>query len=342
MVGCIVVKDGVVLGEGWHQAAGKAHAEVAACSDCGDADTRGATVYVTLEPCNHHGRTPPCVELLLKRKPARVVIAMADPNPQVLGGGATRLRDAGIRVDVGLLEDEARLLNEVYVKYSTTGMPFVTAKCAMTLDGKIATRAGHSRWVTGIEARRRVHEMRHAHDAILVGSRTLMLDNPGLTARLPDKARQPVRIILDAGDYLSGDRAVFQGPRETHTWVATTADRSYPFADETLILPPGAGGVDMAALARTLGERGITSLLIEGGGATHASAFAAGIVDKVCFFVAPKIVGGAAAITPVEGEGVESLDDALHLEKMHAEAVGDDILLEGYVRNTDTPKTSKV
>ncbi|HDP33708.1 MAG TPA: bifunctional diaminohydroxyphosphoribosylaminopyrimidine deaminase/5-amino-6-(5-phosphoribosylamino)uracil reductase, partial [Candidatus Hydrogenedentes bacterium] len=210
--------------------------------------------------------------------------------------------------------------------------PFVTAKCAMTLDGKIATRAGHSRWVTGETARRRTHEMRHAHDAILVGSRTVMLDNPSLTTRLPkDKGRHPVRVILDAGEYLSEAAAVFSRPREAPTWVAVTEERVYPFADETLALPAGPDGVDMGALAQTLGERGVTSLLIEGGGATLASAFRAGIVRKVCFFVAPKIIGGREAITPVEGEGLELMDDAINITDLQASNVGEDILLEGYI-----------
>ena len=333
MVGCVVVRDGVVLGEGWHHAAGRPHAEAEAYAACASADTRGAVVYVTLEPCNHHGRTPPCTELLIERCPARVVIAMTDPNPTVTGGGAEKLRNAGIHVQTGLLATQAARLNEAYVKHAVAGLPFVTAKCAMTLDGKIASRAGHSRWVTGEAARRRVHEMRHAHDAILVGSRTLMLDNPRLTARLPDApTRHPIRVILDAGDYLSGDRAVFKTPREAPTWVATTEDRSYPFADETLALPPAKDGVDMVALARILGERGVTSLLIEGGGATLASAFNAGIVDKICFFIAPKIIGGAAAITPVEGEGIESMENALALEHMHTEMVGEDLLVEAYMK----------
>jgi diaminohydroxyphosphoribosylaminopyrimidine deaminase / 5-amino-6-(5-phosphoribosylamino)uracil reductase len=333
MVGCVIVRNGVILGEGWHERAGMPHAEVNAYAACGAADTSGATVYVTLEPCNHEGRTPPCTKLLLERKPARVVIAMSDPNPNVCGNGAAVLRDAGIRVDLGLLEAEARCLNEMWIAYTTTGLPFVTAKCAMTLDGKIATRAGHSRWVTGEAARRYTHEMRHAHDAILVGSRTVMLDNPSLTTRLPEtNGRHPVRVILDAGEYLSETAAVFAAPKDAPTWVATTEDRDYPFADETLVLPAGPSGVDMAALARTLGERGIASLLIEGGGATLASAFEADIVNKVCFFVAPKIIGGHEAITPVEGVGAEHMDDALHITDMKATAVGKDILLSGYVK----------
>ena len=332
MVGCVVVRNGVIFGEGWHEQAGAPHAEVNAYTSCGGADTADATVYVTLEPCNHQGRTPPCADLLLERKPARVVIAMDDPNPHVRGGGAARLRDAGIRVDTGVCEEEAHRLNEAWIAHAKTGVPFVTAKCAMTLDGKIATRAGHSRWVTGEAARAYVHELRHAHDAILVGSRTVMLDNPRLTTRLPGgDGRHPVRVILDAGEYLAEAAAVFAPPREAPTWVATTQNRDYPFADETLVLPEGPQGVDMLALCRALGERGITSLLMEGGGATLASAFQAGVVNKVCFFVAPKIVGGREAITPVEGEGVADMEEALRVAELRASALGDDILLEGYV-----------
>ncbi len=337
MVGCVIVRDSIILGEGFHHRAGAPHAEAEAYAACGDADAAGAVVYVTLEPCAHHGRTPPCVDLLIARKPSRVVVAMTDPNPHVTGGGAEGLRAAGIRVDMGVCEAEARALNEAYIAFVQTGLPFVTAKCAMTLDGKIATRSGHSRWITGEAARRKTHELRHAHDAILVGSRTLIYDNPSLTARLPEgPGRHPIRIILDAGDYLSGDQAVFTERRDAPTWVAATSDRAYPFADETLQLPAGPGGVDMVALRAALGARGIGSLLIEGGGATLASAFAASIVDKVCFFVAPKIIGGRDAVTHVEGEGVATMNDAVLLDGLRARAVGEDVLLEGYVRKRPT------
>ncbi len=340
MVGCVIVMQGVIVGEGWHRRAGEPHAEVNAYAACGDADTSGATVYVTLEPCTHAGRTPPCVDLLLKRRPGRVVVAMSDPNPHVTGGGIERLRAGGIRVDVGLLEAEARRLNEVFIKFVTTGLPWVTAKCAMTLDGKIATRTGDSKWVTGEAARLLTHRMRHAHDAILVGSRTVMLDDPSLTTRLPgEEGRHPLRIILDAGNYLSGDRAVFAPDRQGPTWVATSEDNAYPFADETLFLPPGPGGVDMRALMRKLGSLGITSLLIEGGGATLAAAFEADVVDKVCFFCAPKIIGGDEAITPVEGHGCEFMDSAIPLSRLRAIPVGDDVIMEAYVCKTAYTET---
>lgn len=340
MVGCIVVRQDIILGEGWHQQAGGPHAEVNAYASCGDAETSGATIYVTLEPCTHEGRTPPCVDLLLQRQPSRVVVAMRDPNPQVSGGGIERLREAGIRVDVGVLETEARRLNEVFIHYVTTGLPWVTAKCAMTLDGKIATRTGHSKWVTGEAARLLTHRMRHAHDAILVGSRTVMLDNPSLTTRIPgEEGRHPVRIILDAGEYLSGDQAVFAADRQGPTWVVTSDNKTRPFADETLFLPSGPGGVDLCALMRELGARGITSLLIEGGGATLAAAFEAKIVDKVCFFCAPKIIGGREAITPVEGYGRDAMDKAIRLNNLHVISAGEDVLMEAYVCKTTATTT---
>lgn len=332
MVGCVVVRDGQILGEGWHEKAGEPHAEVIAVEAAGG-DIVGATVYVTLEPCAHHGKTPPCADLLVKHRPARVVAAMQDPNPLVAGKGLALLRDAGITVETGLCEGEARRLNEAFIKYITTGLPFVIAKCAMTLDGKIATRTGHSKWVTGETARRMVHELRNEVDGILVGSRTVMLDDPSLTTRLdrPD-TRDPIRILLDAGAYLDESRQVFQTESDAPVWVAVTEERDYASADAVIRIPKGEGGVDMGALMRELARRGIMSLLIEGGGTTHASAFDAKVVDKVVFFVAPKIAGGRDAITPVEGSGVATMDEAIALEGMHATAVGEDLLIEAYVK----------
>lgn len=332
MVGCVIVRNGQVVGEGWHARAGEAHAEVHAVEAAGG-DIAGATVYVNLEPCAHHGRTAPCADLLVEHRPARVVAAMRDPNPLVSGKGLERLREAGIAVETGLCEAEAKRLNEAYIKYITTGLPFVIAKCGITLDGKIATRTGHSRWVTGEAARQMVHEWRNEVDGVLVGSRTVMLDDPSLTTRLgrPD-TRDPVRIVLDAGAYLDEGRQVFHVESEAPVWVAVTEDRDYPCADAVIRVPRGHGGVDMEVLMRELAQRGIMSLLVEGGGTTHASAFQAGVVDKVCFFVAPKIVGGKDAITPVEGLGVATMDDAIALDQMYARPVGEDLLIEAYVR----------
>ncbi len=334
MVGCVIVHDGEVVGEGCHERVGGPHAEVRAIDGVPGGDIEGATVYVTLEPCTHYGRTPPCVDLLLQHKPARVVIAMEDPNPKVSGRGVAALREGGIHVVVGVLAEEAAALNEVYLHHMRTGRPFVTAKCAMSLDGKIATHTGHSRWVTGEVARRRVHEMRNEVDAILVGSRTLMLDDPSLTTRLdgPD-VRDPVRVILDADEYLDANRKVFNLDSAAPTWVAVCDDREYGFAEQTIHVPRGPGGVDMAGLMDELGKREIASLLIEGGGTTIASAFEAGIVDKVSFFIAPKIVGGHEAVTPVEGRGVATMDEAIQLENMQVTPLGEDLLIEAKVRH---------
>lgn len=331
MVGCVVVRDGHVLGEGFHEKAGCPHAEVNAIEAAGD--IAGATLYLNLEPCCFHGKTPPCVDLIIERQPARVVVAMEDPNPKVSGRGIAQLRDAGIAVEAGLLEAEAQRLNEIFVKYITTDLPFVIAKCGMSLDGKIATRTGDSRWVTGETARRMVHRLRDEVDAILVGSRTVMLDDPSLTTRLEHgEGKDPVRVILDANDYLDKSRRVFHIDSAAPTWVAVPDDaRTFEAADETLHVPRGPDGLELILLMRELGTRGITSVLIEGGGTTHGSAFAAGVVDKVLFFIAPKIIGGHEAITPVEGEGVAQMADAVRLDNMRAQPVGEDILIEAYV-----------
>jgi diaminohydroxyphosphoribosylaminopyrimidine deaminase/5-amino-6-(5-phosphoribosylamino)uracil reductase len=332
MVGCVVVRDDEIIGEGFHERAGEPHAEVNALRHAGEVS--GATVYVTLEPCAHHGKTPPCVDLLTERKPRRVVAAMEDPNPKVSGQGFAALRDAGVEVEVGLMEDEARRLNEAFIKHVATGLPFVIAKCAMSLDGKIATRTGDSKWVTGEAARLHVHRLRNEVDAILVGSRTVMLDDPSLTTRLPEgESRDPVRVILDADEYLLPDRRVFHLDSAAPTWVAVPEGRGAEGADIVIPVPRGAGGLDLWALMRELGRRDIATVLIEGGGTTLASAFEAGIVDKVMFFVAPKIVGGREAITAVEGRGVEFMSEAIRLRDMKVTPYGADLLIEAYVES---------
>jgi len=332
MVGCVIVRDGQVLGEGYHEKAGQPHAEVNAIENA-HGDIAGATLYVTLEPCCTVGRTPPCTDLIIRHRPARVEVAMHDPNPKVSGQGIFQLRNAGIPVGVGLLENEAKRLNEVFCKYITTRLPFVIAKCGMSLDGKIATRTGDSRWVTGEASRRMVHQLRDQVDAILVGSRTVMIDDPSLTTRLGEgEHKDPVRIILDADNYLDATARVFHSDSPAPTWVALPEGRDFDGADDVIRIPAGPGGLDLRLLMRELGGREITSVLIEGGGATLASAFDAGIVDKVLFFVAPKIVGGKDAITAVEGQGVARMDDALPLERMQSYPVGEDLLVEAYVK----------
>lgn len=333
MVGCVVVRNGDVVSEGFHEMAGGPHAEVNALRAAGDVSD--ATVYVSLEPCCHHGKTPPCVDLLREKRPKRLVAAMEDPNPRVSGQGIAALRDAGVDVTVGVLESEARRLNEAFIKYVTTGLPFVIAKVGMSLDGKIATRAGHSKWVTSEASRIKVHELRDAVDAILVGSRTVMLDDPSLTTRLPDRVgKDPVRVILDSEDYLDTNCKVFRNESNAPTWVAVAEARDVPCAAEVLTVGTRESGLDLMELMRHLGQREIVSVLIEGGGTTHASAFEAGVVDKVMFFIAPKIVGGRDAISAVEGEGVELMSDAVELTDMTVSKVGPDLLVEAYVKKS--------
>jgi diaminohydroxyphosphoribosylaminopyrimidine deaminase / 5-amino-6-(5-phosphoribosylamino)uracil reductase len=330
LVGCVVVKDGEIIGEGYHAKAGEPHAEVMALRDAGDVSD--ASVYVALEPCCYEGRTPPCVDLLRERKPKRVIVAMEDPNPKVAGRGIEALREAGVEVSVGLLEDQARKLNEAFIKYITTGMPFVIAKCGMSLDGKIATRTGDSRWVTGEESRKQVHLLRNEMDAILVGSRTVMLDDPSLTTRLAQEAtHDPIRVILDSSEYLSDDRKVFNIESNTPTWIAVAEQREIKGVDEVIKIPKGIGGLDMEFLMRELAHRDVMTILIEGGGTTLASAFESGIVDKVMFFVAPKIIGGKEAVSAVDGLGSKVMADAIALENMTATPAGNDILIEAYV-----------
>lgn len=334
MVGCVIVRDSQIIGEGFHEKLGAPHAEINAINAAGG-DLAGATVYVSLEPCCHEGRTPACVNALLKNKPAKVVVAMHDPNPKVAGQSIFMLRDAGIDVAVGVLEDRARKLNEAFVKYMTLRLPFCIAKCGMSLDGKIATHTGDSKWVTSEESRRMVHELRNEVDAILVGSRTVMLDDPSLTTRLDqDKIKDPVRVIVDAGVYLDSARRVFHTDSQSPTWVVTPDKRDVQGADQVLHIPGQGDEVDMLALMKTLASREISSVLIEGGGTTHASAFKAGVVDKVMFFVAPKIIGGREAVTAVEGDGASRMGEAILLDNMTARPVGPDILIEAYVRRT--------
>lgn len=337
MVGAVIVKDGSIIGRGYHVKAGEQHAEIAAIEGAhGDLD--GATLYVTLEPCCHHGRTPPCTERITQSGFARVVVAMRDPNPLVSGNGLERLQQAGIAVAEGVLEDRARKLNEAYIKYITTGRPFVILKCAMTLDGKIATRTGHSKWITGEKARRRVHRLRDQVDAILIGVDTVINDDPRLTTRLPGKpGKDPIRVILDSTARTPLGCAVLTESSSAPTLIATlgSADpsRKAGLAKAGAVIlevDEKDARVGLGALMDELGRREITSVMVEGGAAVFTSALQAGIVDKALFFVAPKIVGGEGAKSPVGGRGVERIDDALKLRDLRVRKFGEDILIEGY------------
>ena len=339
MVGAVVVRDGKVVGRGYHERVGGPHAEVNAINDAG-AEARGATLYVTLEPCNHTGWTPPCTEKILEAGIRRVVSATADPNPTVTGGGHDRLRAAGVIVDTGVCEAEARTLNEAFVTWTRTGRPFVIVKWAATLDGRIATRTGDSKWITGEASRACVHQLRHAADAILVGAGTVRADNPHLTARLPDGGgRDPVRIILDPRLTVPADSRIFSIDSAAETIIVThegvSGDRIAAVERQGAAVIRSPGGrrrIELAPLMDRLGAMGITSLLIEGGGRVIGSALRDGIVDKVIVFHAPKILGGDDGVPPCAGPGPARMADSIHLTRVSVRRFDDDVMVEGYLR----------
>ena len=337
VVGCVIVSNGEVVGRGYHQRFGGPHAEVNALNEAGNR-ARGAVLYVTLEPCCHMGKTPPCVDAILEAQIGRVVVAMRDPNPRVDGGGLSRLQSAGVEVTVGVCEAEARRLNEAFVKYITTRRPFVTSKSAITLDGKIATRSGASRWITGEAARAAGHQLRHANDAILVGIGTVVQDDPQLTTRLPGRrGANPLRIVVDSTLRLSPGAQVADVAAERRTLIATTEQAEAAKMKtleargvEVTRLPAcGDGRVNLDALCAVLGERGIASVLVEGGAVLTAALLRQRLIDKMVFFVAPKIIGGdgVSAFGPC---GIDTMEQALPLRDLTSRQVGDDLMLEAY------------
>jgi diaminohydroxyphosphoribosylaminopyrimidine deaminase/5-amino-6-(5-phosphoribosylamino)uracil reductase len=340
MVGAVLVRDGEVVGEGYHERAGTPHAEIHALRMAGE-KARGATLYVNLEPCAHYGRTPPCVDALVAAGVAEVHLAMLDPNPLVNGKGRARLEAAGIRTVVGECAEEAAELNEAFITWVTRGRPFVIAKYAASLDGKIATRTGDSRWITGEAARLRAHEWRDAVDAVAVGAHTVLMDDPLLTTRLPGReVRHPLRVVIDGHGRVPVSARCFDPALPGRTVVAATAafppEKRVALAErgvEVLLLPTDAGGqVDLEALLAELGRREVTSLLVEGGGTLLGSFFRARLVDRVLAFLAPIVIGGREAPGPVGGEGVARLAEAPRLERVRIERVGEDILVSGYPR----------
>lgn len=338
LVGCVLVRDGAVVGEGWHARAGEAHAEVNALAAAGAA-ARGATCYVTLEPCDHHGRTPPCTDALIAAEVARVVVATTDPNPLVDGRGVRRLRAAGVAVDVGVLAREADEQNEVYRTNRLLGRPFVLYKTAMSLDGKIAVRTGRSRWITGPSARSRVHHWRDEYGGVAVGVNTVLLDDPALTTRLPG-GRTPAKIVFDSVARTPVTARLFApAPDGTParviviTTTAAPAERTGALAAagaEVVALDARDGRPDVSAALAALLDLGVTSVMLEGGGSLAWEFFAAGAVDRVAWFVAPKLLGGSAA-GPLAGLGVPSVDDAFTLEDVLTETIGPDLLITGRV-----------
>lgn len=337
LVGAVIVKQGKIIGEGYHEAYGKAHAEVNALANASE-DVTGATMYVTLEPCAHYGKTPPCAERIIKEKIAKVVIAMVDPNPKVAGQGIGKLRAANIELVVGVLEQEAKKLNEVFIKYITQKRPFVILKSAMSLDGKIITSTGESKWITGETSRQQVHQLRNELTSIMVGVNTIIEDNPRLTCRL-NKARNPIRIVVDTTLRIPINAYVIEHSGEAQTIIASTEradmDKVLKLRNKgikVLITPLKNSQVDLQDLMFQLGALNIDSILLEGGSTLNFSALQEGIVDKVQFYIAPKLIGGEKAKTPVGGVGINQLKDAFLLKDMCLTKVGEDILIEGYLK----------
>jgi diaminohydroxyphosphoribosylaminopyrimidine deaminase/5-amino-6-(5-phosphoribosylamino)uracil reductase len=337
MVGSVVVKDSHVVGNGFHEYAGGPHAEVRALENAGEL-AKGATLYVTLEPCNHTGKTPPCTEKIIKSGVVRVVVAMRDPNPDVTGGGIQLLRKNGITVDVGVEEKQALRLNEMFVKYVKTKRPFVILKTASTLDGRIATRTGDSKWVTGESARNFVHSIRHSVDGIMVGIGTVRHDDPSLTTRLENiKGKDPIRIILDTRLTISENARMLTMESAAETLVITGDNipsqkkRNLEKKGVKIVESPLKDGlIDLDKLMNILGGMGMTSLLVEGGGRVAASALNSSIVDKILFFFAPKILGGDDGIPVCRGPGPEKMSDCIKVHDILIHRFDDDILIEGY------------
>ncbi len=339
MVGAVLVREGEVVGTGYHQAAGGSHAELVALRKAGE-KAKDAVLYVNLEPCSHHGRTPPCTDALIQAGVKEVVAAMSDPNPLVSGRGFLILESAGIKVKKGVLEDKARKLNEVFVKYITTRTPFVMVKTAMSLDGKIATRTGESQWITGEKSRQYVHRLRDRCDAIVVGIETVLKDNPRLTTRLAEGGGQDaLRVVVDSTARLPLDARVIN-PRSRSKIVLATTEAAPPDkcqallekGVQVLLLPSREGRVDLLALMLKLGEKEIASVLVEGGGTLNYSLLEAGVVDKLFVFIAPVIFGGQNSPTAIAGEGIAALSNAWHLEQLELKKFDQDLLVIGYPR----------
>jgi diaminohydroxyphosphoribosylaminopyrimidine deaminase/5-amino-6-(5-phosphoribosylamino)uracil reductase len=338
VVGALVVHGGAVVGKGYHERAGGAHAEVHALAAAGDL-ARGGTLYVTLEPCNHVGRTPPCTKAIIRSGVGRVVVGCRDPNPHVAGKGVEMLRSHGLEVEVGVEAERCRRLNDAFIKHVTTGLPLVVAKAAASLDGKIASATGDSRWITNERSRRFVHRLRWVLDAVLVGVGTVLADDPQLTPRIPGMGgKKPLRVILDTTLRTPLEAQVVRSAAEAPTLIATGPEpdrrRVARFQErgvEVLALPLEEGRVSPSGLLRELGGRQITSLLVEGGAEVHGSFFRAGLVDKVYFFYAPKIIGGKDAVPLVGGRGAAILGESLALNRLRLRRFDGDIMVEAYV-----------
>ena len=332
LVGCVIVKNGKIVAEGYHEKIGGWHAERNAILNS-DTDLSGATAYVTLEPCCHHGRTPPCSNLLIERGIKKVFIGSRDPNPLASGKGAKQLRAAGIEVVEDFMREECDKLNPIFFHYIQTKRPYVLLKYAMTADGKIATSTGESKWITGETARTKVQQTRHQYSAIMVGVETVLADNPMLNTRMPN-AKQPVRVVCDSQLRTPLDCQLVQTAKEYRTVIATVCEdlqkieQYRPLGVEVMVCKARNKRVDLDDLLQKLGEMQIDSLLIEGGSSLNFSALESGVVNRVHCYIAPKLVGGKQAKTPIGGEGIDDLSQAVKLKLVSMEMVGEDILID--------------
>lgn len=343
LVGAVIVKDGRIISEGYHKKAGMPHAEIEALRAAGEG-AKGADLYVNLEPCNHFGRTPPCTKAIIEAGISRVFVGMRDPNPHVKGGGIECLNSHGIKVEVGILEEECRRLNEVFIKYITKNIPFVILKLAASLDGKIALANGESKWITNEQSRRFVHRLRDRVDAVLVGIGTVLKDDPRLTARLPG-AKDPIRVILDTHLRIPLTARVLNLESAAKTIIITGPEASV----EKIKKIEERGGyviqtdikndlIDLNELLLKLGKMEITSILVEGGSKVAASFLKEKLVDKFYFFYAPKIIGGNHSISMIGGNDITSMKEAIPLREVKLRRFGEDILATGYVNLTNIIK----
>ncbi len=346
LVGAVIVKENKVIAEGYHMFYGGHHAEINALKNTTE-DVRGATMYVALEPCSHQGKTPPCVNTIVEKGISKVVIGMEDPNPLVAGKGVGFLRDNNVEVITGIFEEEIQKLNESYVKYITTQKPFCILKTAMTLDGKIATKIGDSRWISNTKSREYVHWLRHRYASIMVGIGTILADDPLLTTRLNTISKKgavnPIRVIVDTHGKIPLEANVLNIDSDANIIIATTEkmskekyNRLQQKGAEIILTPLKDDRVDLRYLMEQLGQRSIDSVLLEGGSTLNYSALNEGIVDKVISFVAPKMIGGCDAKTAVGGAGRKYMDDAIQLHSVEILKFSEDIMIQGYVKSSWT------
>jgi len=341
MVGALIVKDGAIIAEGFHEALGRPHAEADALEKAGS-KAAGSTMYVTLEPCVHHGKTPPCADAIIKSGIERVVIGSIDPNPLVGGKGVEKLKNAGIKVKTGVLDEKNRALNKIFFHFMQEKRPYVVMKTAMSADGKTATKTFDSRWITNESSRYFVHELRSRLRAVMVGANTVIQDDPLLTTRHKEDCRQPVRIIIDARGEISSEAKVLRTTPSAATWIVTTKkapkEKLHAFEKRgarVIVADETKKGIDFRALMKRLAEDDIDSILVEGGSLLNASLIEAGLVDRLHLFIAPKIIGGKDAVSPVGGEGIAWMKDAQRLEFVQIDNFSGDIMVTYDFRGGD-------